>query len=172
MIYGLLFFEFFKIGLFAIGGGLVTIPFLFNLAEKYDWFSRVELINMMAVAESTPGPLGVNMATYAGFNAASISGALISTVGLVLPSFIIIVIIAKLMSKYSCNTRVKDFLSGVRPAVIALILWAGIPLAQTSLTSDINIMIFVGILAAMRVWKKSPVFYIIIAALIGIALRL
>ncbi len=172
MTYLLLFIEFFKIGLFAIGGGLVTIPFLFNLTEKYDWFSRLELTNMIAIAESTPGPIGVNMATYAGFNTEGIIGALIATFALVLPSFIIIVIISRLMDKYSCNIRVKDFLSGVRPAVIALILWAGVPLAQISLTSDLNILIFAAILAAMRLWKKSPIFYIAIAAFIGILLKL
>ena len=172
MTHLLLFIEFFKIGLFAIGGGLVTIPFLFNLTEKYDWFSRLELTNMIAIAESTPGPIGVNMATYAGFNTEGIIGALIATFALVLPSFIIIVIISRLMDKYSCNIRVKDFLSGVRPAVIALILWAGVPLAQISLTSELNILIFAAILAAMRLWKKSPVFYIILAAIIGIVLKL
>ena len=172
MTHLLLFIEFFKIGLFAIGGGLVTIPFLFNLTEKYDWFSRLELTNMIAIAESTPGPIGVNMATYAGFNTEGIIGALIATFALVLPSFIIIVIISRLMDKYSCNIRVKDFLSGVRPAVIALILWAGVPLAQISLTSELNILIFAAILAAMRLWKKSPIFYIILSALTGIVLKL
>lgn len=72
MIYALLFYEFFKIGLFAIGGGAVTIPFLFDLTEKYDWFTTAQLTNMIAVAESTPGPLGVNMATFAGFQSAGI----------------------------------------------------------------------------------------------------
>lgn len=172
MTYLLLFFEFAKIGLLAIGGGLVTIPFLFNLTEKYDWFSRVELTNMIAIAESTPGPIGVNMATYAGFNAGGILGSLIATLSLVLPSFIIIIIIAKLMDKYSCNTRIKNFLSGVRPAVIALILWAGVPLAQISLTSDINILIFAVLLAAMRIWRKNPVFYIALSAVVGILLKL
>ena len=172
MTYFLLFFEFFKIGLFAIGGGLVTIPFLFNLAEKYDWFTRIELTNMIAVAESTPGPIGINMATYAGFNTEGILGALIATFSLVLPSFIIIVLISKLMDKYSCNIRVKDFLEGVRPAVVALILWAAVPLAQISLSSDINILVFVCILSAMRIWKKSPVFYIALAAILGIVLKL
>lgn len=172
MTYLLLFYEFFKIGLLAIGGGLVTIPFLFALTEKYDWFNRLELTNMIAVAESTPGPIGINMATYAGFNAVGITGALLATFALVLPSFIIIVIISKLMDKYSCNTRVKNFLSGIRPAVIALILWAGLPLAQITLTAEINIIIFAAILAAMRIWKRSPVFYITIAAVIGIVLHL
>lgn len=172
MTYLLLFFEFFKIGLFAIGGGLVTIPFLFALTEKYDWFNQTELTNMIAVAESTPGPIGVNVATYAGFNAEGFFGALLATFALILPSFIIIVIISRLMDKYSCNMRVKDFLAGVRPAVIALILWAGIPLARISLTSETNIILFIIIFTAMRLWKKSPIFYIALSAIAGIILQL
>ena len=172
MTYLLLVIEFFKIGLFAIGGGLVTIPFLFDLTERYDWFSATELTNMIAIAESTPGPIGVNMATYAGFNVAGFMGGLSATLALVLPSFIIIIWVSRLMDKYSCNLRVKDFLSGVRPAVIALILWAGVPLAQITLTTEISIIFFAVILAAMRVWKTSPVFYIIVAAICGIILEL
>ena len=78
MIYLLLFFEFFKIGLLAVGGGLVTVPFLFDLSEAYGWFSTSDLANMIAVSESTPGPIGVNMATFAGYNACGIMGALLA----------------------------------------------------------------------------------------------
>ena len=85
MIYVTLFFEFFKIGLFAIGGGLATIPFLFQLTEKFDWFDVAELTNMIAVSESTPGPLGINMATYAGIQAAGLFGGIVATLGLVVP---------------------------------------------------------------------------------------
>ena len=118
MIYLLLFTEFFKIGLFAIGGGLVTVPFLFDLVDKYGWFTAKELADMIAISESTPGPLGVNMATFAGYNAGGIFGGLVATLGLVMPSVIIIILIAKLMAKYQCNTRVQTVLSGIRPAVV------------------------------------------------------
>jgi len=91
MIYLILFGEFFKIGLLAIGGGLVTVPFLYEMAENYAWFDTLELTNMIAVSESTPGPIGVNMATYAGFSAAGIMGGIIATLGLITPSMIIIV---------------------------------------------------------------------------------
>ena len=94
MIYWLLFYEFFKIGLFAIGGGLVTVPFLFNLSEAYGWFSAKELTDMIAVAEATPGPLGVNMATFAGFSPAGVWGAIVATLGLITPSIIIIIMVA------------------------------------------------------------------------------
>ena len=86
MIFGILFSEFFKIGLFAVGGGLVTIPFLFELTRKYNWFSAQELMDMIAVSQSTPGPIGINMATYAGFQTAGIYGGIVATFGLVLPS--------------------------------------------------------------------------------------
>ena len=95
MIYLVLFWEFCKIGLLAIGGGLVTIPFLMELTDKYDWFSKQQLADMIAVSESTPGPIGVNMATYGGFNAAGIWGGLAATLGLVFPSLVVIVLISK-----------------------------------------------------------------------------
>ena len=130
MIYWLLFFEFFKIGLFAIGGGLVTVPFLFDLAEHYPWFNASDLADMIAISESTPGPLGVNMATFAGFKAAGVSGALTATLGLVFPSVVIIMILSKLLKKFRDNPLVCSILAGIRPAVIALILFAGIEIAK------------------------------------------
>ena len=94
MIFLQLFYEFFKIGLFAVGGGMATIPFLMDLTSRYSWFTMADLTNMIAVSESTPGPIGINMATYAGFNAAGIPGALCATLSLVLPAWIIIILIA------------------------------------------------------------------------------
>ena len=135
MIYWLLFYEFFKIGLFAIGGGLVTVPFLFDLTARYDWFTTQELADMIAVSESTPGPLGVNMATYVGYSTAGIGGALAATVGLVAPSVIIIVMIAKLLRRFGSSSCLQDLLGGVRPAVLALILFAGIAIAKLAWVS-------------------------------------
>ena len=114
MIYWLLFFEFFKIGLFAVGGGMVTIPFLFDLTKKYDWFSAAELTDMIAVSQSTPGPVGVNMATYAGFQTAGISGGIIATFGLVLPSVVIVIWLSKLLSHYAENQFVKEIIAHSR----------------------------------------------------------
>lgn len=107
MIFLQLFYEFFKIGLFAVGGGMATIPFLMDLTSRYSWFTMADLTNMIAVSESTPGPIGINMATYAGFNAAGIPGALCATLSLVLPAWIIIILIAKFMSSFSENKYVK-----------------------------------------------------------------
>lgn len=172
MTYILLFLEFFKIGLFAIGGGLVTVPFLFDLTEKYSWFSAAELTDMIAIAESTPGPIGVNVATYAGFNAAGVLGGIIATFGLVLPSVIIIILIAKLMNKYQCNRRVNTLLDGVRPAVIALIIFAGIGLAKFTLIDVMSCALFAFLFASMRFYKKSPILYLGLSAIAGILLQL
>lgn len=116
MIYLVLFWEFCKIGLLAIGGGLVTIPFLMELTDKYDWFSKQQLADMIAVSESTPGPIGVNMATYGGFNAAGIWGGLAATLGLVFPSLIVIVLISKYVMKYQSCLTFQNILLGIRPA--------------------------------------------------------
>ncbi len=172
MIYLILFYEFFKIGLFAIGGGLVTVPFLFDLAEVYPWFTAKDLADMIAISESTPGPLGVNMATYAGFKAAGVSGAIVATLGLVTPSVIIIMLISKLLKKFRNNIWIDSVLSGIRPAVIALILFAGWEVAKLSVIDWKTFIIFAIFWLAIHFYKKSPIFYIIIAAIVGIAFQL
>ena len=172
MIYALLFFEFFKISLFAIGGGLVTVPFLFDLTVRYDWFTAQDLADMIAVSESTPGPLGVNMATYVGYRTGGFWGAVAATIGLVSPSVIIIVIIAKLLRKFGQSACVQDVLGGVRPAVLALILFAGIAIGKLALTSWENAFIGVAFLAAIHFIKWHPIVYICLGALLGLVLRL
>lgn len=172
MIYLLLFYEFFKVGLFAIGGGLVTVPFLFDLSAKYSWFTTKELADMIAISESTPGPLGVNMATFGGFHAAGIWGGIIATLGLVTPSVIVIIIVAKLLDRYQCNIRVQRILSGIRPAVIALILFAGLQIAKLAIFDVKTAIVFAVFLGMIHFWKKSPIFYLVLAALSGIVLQL
>lgn len=172
MIYGLLFYEFFKIGLFAIGGGLVTVPFLFDLAANYPWFDTKMLADMIAISESTPGPLGVNMATFAGFKAAGIGGSLAATIGLVMPSVIIVVIIAKLLNKFACNRNVQNILYGIRPAVLALIVFAGWQIARIAVTDYLSLGLFVVFWLLIHFWKQSPIFYMIAAAGVGIILKL
>ena len=100
MIYLQLFFEFFKAGLFAIGGGLATIPFLTDIGQRTGWFTSGELANMIAISESTPGPMGVNMATYVGFHTGGIAGGVIATLGLVCPSILVILVIAGFLKKF------------------------------------------------------------------------
>ena len=133
MIYLCLFYEYFKIGLFAIGGGLATIPFLQKLIQKTGWATPKDLVDMIAISESTPGPIGVNMATYVGFQTAGIGGAVIATLGLVTPSVIIIVIIAHYFMRFAEEPLVKAGFYGLRPAVTGLIAAAGFEVARVSL---------------------------------------
>ena len=185
MIYLTLFFEFFKTGLFAIGGGLATLPFLYEIAEKYPWFTKDMLSDMLAVSESTPGPIGVNMATYAGFSAAGILGGIVATLGLVLPSLIIILFVAKALDKFSENKYVISAFYGLRPGVCALISVAALEVFKTSVLSlelfnktknifdIVNIkylILFIALFFINKKLKLHPIFIILIAALSGIAL--
>ena len=172
MIYLLLFWEFFQIGLFAVGGGLVTVPFLFDLAEKYPWFTTKELTDMIAISQSTPGPVGINMATFAGFEVAGITGSMIATISEVLPSMIVVYFIAKMLSKWHENIYVNKVLTAVRPAVLALILFAGWDIAKETIIDYKSVLILLILLTAMRLYKTSAIFYIIIAAIIGVAFRI
>lgn len=172
MIYALLFYEFFLIGLFAVGGGAATIPFLFDLSEKYGWFSFQDLSNMIAVSEATPGPIGVNMATFAGFETAGVLGALVATTGLILPSLMTIILLVKAVSQFACRQVLGDVLAIVRPAVAALILNAAVQIGAVSLTNLMCAVMFVLFLILMRFYKISPVFYVVLAGLLGYVLKL
>ena len=129
MLYLRLFWEFFKTGLFAVGGGMATIPFLYNMADATGWFTRNDIANMIAVGESTPGPIGVNMATYVGYVTGgnigglpfAILGAVVATVGLVTPSIIVILIIASFLKSFRENRLVENAFYGLRPASTGLI---------------------------------------------------
>ncbi len=119
-----LFIEFIKTGLFSVGGGLATIPFLKEIAVNYKWFSIDELTDMIAVAESTPGPIGINMATYSGFVADSFIGAAVATISIVIPPVIIILIISRIMEKFKNNKYITNVFSVLRPASSGLIIGA------------------------------------------------
>ena len=121
MIYLRLFYEFFKTGLFAIGGGMATLPFLHDMGEATGWFTQAQLMNMLAVSESTPGPIGINMATYVGYTIAGIPGGIIATLGEVTPSIIVILIIAALLRSFRENRYVDRAFYGLRPASTGLI---------------------------------------------------
>ncbi|KXL53911.1 chromate transport protein [Anaerotignum neopropionicum] len=181
----LLFYEFFKIGLFSVGGGLATLPFLYKLADKYDWFSQTMVANMVAVSESTPGPLGVNMATYIGFQFGGPLGAVIATAGLLFPSVVIIIIISKFLQKFRDNSHVSDVFYMLRPAVTGLIATAGFSvildaifhvnkITQISVDNFLSLfgvkecILFAVILFLTNKFNKHPVFYIAIGAAIGI----
>ncbi len=152
MLFLKLFFEFFKTGLFAIGGGMATIPFLYNLSDATGWFTHNDLANMIAVSESTPGPIGVNMATYVGFVTGmnnggilmAILGAITSTLGLVTPSIIVILIIAAILKSFRDNKYVNHAFYGLRPASTGLIAAAGLTVLYSNmfLNSDTSTVMF------------------------------
>ncbi len=133
MIYLQLFWEFFKAGLFAIGGGLATLPFLQEISAKMGWFTTTQLADMIAVSECTPGPIGVNMATYAGFTTAGVPGAIVATLGLIFPSVVIIIIVARILRKFKDSELVQSIFFGLRPASTGLIAAACIGVAKASL---------------------------------------
>ena len=128
-----LFFEFAKTGLFAVGGGLATIPFLQDLGARTQWFSDADLTTMIAVSESTPGAMGVNMATYVGYTTAGVPGAVVATLGLVFPSIVVIIVIAGFLQKFRQSKTVDAVFYGLRPASTALIASAGLTVATAVL---------------------------------------
>lgn len=136
MIYIRLFYEFFKTGLFAVGGGMATLPFLNAMSLKTGWFTQSQLIDMIAVSESTPGPIGVNMATYVGFTSGGLLGSIVATLGLIIPSIVIILIIAKFLAKFKDSHVVKSIFYALRPTSTALIAAAGVPVIMLSLTNS------------------------------------
>lgn len=183
MIYLLLFWEFFKTGLFAIGGGLATIPFLMDISARHpDWYSMEDLSNMIAVSESTPGPIGINMATYVGFSTAGALGGLIATTAIILPSLVIIMIIAGFLAKFRQSGLVQNMFYSLRPAVIGML---GVSLASmilplffdfsASAILDIfnlkEIALFALLLFGILKFKKHPIVYIAIGAAVGIILK-
>lgn len=192
MIYLQLFWEFFKTGLFAVGGGMATIPFLYNMSDATGWFTHNDLANMIAVGESTPGPIGVNMATYVGFLtgmgenglSGAITGAVIATLGLVTPSILVIIIIAAMLKAFRNSKVVNDAFYGLRPASTGLIAAAGLSVAVSNLilvggtaghTFSLN---WKGLILAAVLWvltnkvkktnKIHPIVFIAASAVVGI----
>lgn len=139
MIYFKLFFEFLKVGLFTVGGGLASLPFLEDMAENTGWFTHAQLADMIAISESTPGPIGINMATYVGFTAAGIPGAFLASIGFIIPSIIIVSIVSRFLKKFSENKLVKGAFYGLRAVSVALIFSALVSVIKISL---INIPLF------------------------------
>ena len=185
MIFLQLFYEFFKTGLFAVGGGLATLPFLEDISQRTGWFTSAQLADMLAISESTPGPIGVNMATYVGFETAGILGSLCATVGLVMPSVIIIVLISKVLAKFRTNTYVEAAFYGLRPASVAMVASAGIGVAMTTLLNltasgfavlrwrELVLAAVILVLTNFvpKVKKFHPIVFIALAAAVGIIFK-
>lgn len=183
MLYLRLFYEFAKIGLFSIGGGLVTLPFLYSLSDKTGWFTHTDVVNLIAVSESTPGPIGINAATYVGYLVGGVGGAILATAALILPSLVIVLVISRVLAQFRDSRLVNDLFYGLRPASTGLIAAAGFlvmrvtfwaPGAHSLLTLLRWPQIGLGLvlLFATRKWDRHPVFYIALSALAGIILRL
>ena len=179
-----LFIEFFQIGLFAVGGGPATIPFLMDLPNRHDWSEKADVAKMLAVSESTPGPIGINMATYAGYNAAGFAGGIAATLSLVLPSIIVIVLIAKILDKFNKNPYVKAAFFTIRPAVTGLIATAVLGIWETALftTEDgsfqfpigsvILCAVFYVVMNLKKLKKLHPAFWILCGAVFGIVFQM
>ena len=198
MMYLQLFWEFFKTGLFAVGGGIATIPFLYDLSDKTGWFTHNDLANMIAVGESTPGPIGVNMATYVGYITgmqqegigAALLGAVIATLGLITPSVIVILIVAAILKSFRNSRAVNNAFYGLRPASTGLIAAAGIAVIASNLFfadvwaqgNFLQAFNWKGIVLAVVLWlltnvvkntkKWHPIVFIGFSALVGIVFQM
>lgn len=185
MIYLRLFFEFCKVGLFSVGGGLATIPFLTDMAHRTGWFTTHQLADMIAISESTPGPLGVNMATYCGYTTAGVPGGICATLGLVFPSIVITLIISGILQKFRESAVVDAVFYGLRAASVALISAALLQVAHiallnhTSADGTVQLFYWPAILLAAAVFvmiqftplkKLHPIIFIAASAVIGITL--
>ena len=187
MTYWTLFWEFFKTGLFAVGGGMATLPFLYDISARTGWYTTAQLADMIAVSESTPGPIGVNMATYVGFTTAGIPGAVIATLGLVTPEVLIILIIARVLAAFRRNKYVDAAFYGLRPCSVGLIAAAGVLVVKVSLLNlerfgvtgailDVFNWKAVALAAVLLVFtrlikqtkKLHPIFFILASAVIGV----
>jgi chromate transporter len=183
MIFLTLFWEFFKIGLFSIGGGLATLPFLYKLAEVYPWLPADLIPDLVAAAQFSSGAIGVNMAIYAGFRCAGAAGGVIAALGLVCPSIIIIIVVARMFASFKENRTVKAVFSGLRPAAAGLLAAAGLSVVRASLyNADASSLaglvrwrecvLFAALFFAIHRFKKHPAIYIAAAGLTGIILGL
>ena len=185
-LYLQLFYEFAKTGLFAIGGGMATIPFLTKMSDKTGWFTHMELLNMIAVSESTPGPIGVNMASYVGYHLAGVSGSIVATMGLIFPSVVIILIVAQFLKRFGDSPIVKATMYGLRAASAGLIAAAGISVAKVTLfnvkaldTGSIlgffnvpSLILAIILFYLTKKYKKvHPVAFLAASAVVGIALH-
>lgn len=195
-VYLKLYWEFFKTGLFAIGGGLATLPFLKEIGETTGWYTYGDLMNMLAVSESTPGPIGINMATYVGFTVGGIPGAVIATLGEVTPSIVVILIVAAILKSFRDNRYVNWAFYGLRPASSGLIGAACVAVALEVLTSvetvqsgmvnllrlgegsilNLQGLVLAAVLLVLTNWVKPtkklhPVVFVALSAAVGIAFR-
>ncbi len=182
-----LYFEFFKIGLFAFGGGLATLPFLSELSSATGWFTQAELADMVAISESTPGPIGINMATYVGYSTQGVLGSVVAVLGIITPCVIVILLIARILDKFRTSPYVEAVFKGLRPASLAMIAAAGLEVVRISLVhvdayqaggSFWDLISVKGLILALVLFfatkkiKGKPIFFILASAVIGIVFQM
>lgn len=163
-----LFLQFFHVGVFSFGGGYATLPFLYDIADKFHWYSAKQLTDMLAISSITPGPVGVNVATFAGFTTAGILGSLVATSAIILPSYIIVTIVFKVIDKFRTNRNIKGAIRGLKPAGCALLSAVGIKLLFSSNLHLLGTLILLGFLILSIKKKQDPLFYLGISALLGL----
>lgn len=168
MVYWQLFLSFFKIGLFTFGGGYAMLPLIREtVIVEHGWATLAEFIDILAVVEMTPGPIAINSATFIGYRAGGIFGSIAATFGVVLPSVVIIICIAKFMSKFSGNRYIRWAFEGIRPVVLGLILSAVLSVGQNTI-GDITAFLLAGVFFVLAVFAKlHPIAIILIAGVAG-----
>lgn len=183
-----LFWEFFKIGLFAVGGGMATIPFLYDLSDRTGWFSYAQLADMIAIGESTPGPIGVNMSTYVGFIMQGVMGSVVATIGFVTPSVILVILTSIFLERFRHNKLVDSAFYGLRPASSGLIASAALSVVIVALLKTgwsfatllgdlrwpaVILAAFLAVATNLKRTKKwHPIVFLSFAAVVGIVCQL
>lgn len=188
MLLAQIYIRFFSVGLFSIGGGLATLPFLQSMGETTGWFNAVDISNMVAISESTPGPMGINMATYVGFHTAGVLGSIIAPIGLCTPAIVIIMIVSKILQKFRSSKYVNSAFYGLRAASLGLIAAACYSVAKIALFSSEtfaetgsffraidykSVILCVVIFVLVKCFKKiHPVVFILLAAVVGVIFQM
>lgn len=169
-LYLQLFLQFFHIGVFSFGGGYATLPFLYRISEEFHWYSISQLTNMLALSSVTPGPIGINMATFTGFSTSGITGSLIATTAIILPSIIFVIIVSKIIDKFRDNPYIKNITKTLKAVGCALLTSVLLKLLLSSNLGLIGVIILSVFIITSFINKKDPLFYLGTGALIGLAL--
>ncbi|MDR1169020.1 MAG: chromate transporter [Heliobacteriaceae bacterium] len=169
MIYTELFTEFFRIGFFSFGGGHATLPFLYNIAAVKHWYTVRQLADIIAISSVTPGPVGVNAATFAGYSTAGIAGALIATVSVVLPSFIIIIIVSHLLKQFRENKYVQSVIYVIKPVSCGLLAAVGAEMFVNNVNNIFGFALLAALFVTNIYKKRKPAFFLAVSAFAGFA---
>ncbi|MFZ7131831.1 MAG: chromate transporter [Eubacteriales bacterium] len=175
-----LFWSFFQVGLFSIGGGLAALPLIQNqVVDQHQWLTLTEFTDLITIAEMTPGPIAINSATFVGIRIAGIQGAIIATLGCIFPSCVIVSLLAWIYFKYKGLTVIQGILFGLRPAVVALISSAGLSIFILSVWGEqgfsldiasinfMSVILFSVAIFILRKWRPSPIFVMLGSGVIG-----